>query len=324
MSEQKYFVKVGEVYGNLTITDIQKIHNGKRNVVWAICECTCGTEGVRRRPHVLVNVKHPPSCGCTRHKYKKTIDGISSHRLYRVWRCMIQRCHDPANQAYKNYGGRGIYVCDEWRNDCRAFYEWGLANGHADDLEIDRRDNNHGYSPDNCRFVTREVNANNTRSNHYITAFGQTLTLAEWAKTDKAKVKRGVIGRRIQDGWTPEAAISTPPQKSKGKEGPPLYAFGQWKCLAAWVNDDRCIVKSAGLRKRLKRGMSLEEAMTTPSEWDGRRQYEYDGESKTLYQWALDSRVNLPETTLSSRITNGWPLEKALFTKPQKRKNSSE
>lgn len=80
------------------------------------------------------------------------------------------------------YGGRGITICDEWRNDFYSFYSWSIENGYKDGLTIDRVDNNKGYCPENCRWADLETQANNTRRNHYITYNNETKTLTQWAK----------------------------------------------------------------------------------------------------------------------------------------------
>lgn len=95
---------------------------------------------------------------------------------------MIQRCYNPSSTFYHRYGERGIKVCDEWRHSRRAFKEWAKANGYADNLTIDRIDNDGDYSPQNCRWVTMEVNCNNRASCHFVTAFGETHSLKEWSE----------------------------------------------------------------------------------------------------------------------------------------------
>ena len=110
-------------------------------------------------------------------------------RLNRIYNGMKDRCSCPNNPVYKYYGGRGITVCDEWLCKERignktkgwlVFKAWALNNGYRDDLSIDRIDVNKGYFPENCRWVTQKIQANNTRSNRFVTYNGRTQTLSQW------------------------------------------------------------------------------------------------------------------------------------------------
>ena len=92
---------------------------------------------------------------------KKTKHGLSRHRLYGVWRGMKLRCYNEKHEGYKNYGGRGIQVCDEWKSDFASFYEFCISKGWQKGLEIDRINNDGDYKPDNCRFVTPKENNQN-------------------------------------------------------------------------------------------------------------------------------------------------------------------
>lgn len=94
---------------------------------------------------------------------------------------MKERCNNPNNPAYKNYGGRGIRICDEWLKDYKVFKKWAIENGYTDDLTIDRIDNNGNYEPNNCRWVSNKVQANNRRSNVLITYKGKTQNIKQWA-----------------------------------------------------------------------------------------------------------------------------------------------
>ena len=107
--------------------------------------------------------------------------GLTGHPLYSRWNNMKSRCHNPNNPSYKDYGARGITVCDEWRNDFKAFYDWSMANGYQDDLTIDRTDNDRGYSPDNCRWVTMEVQCTNRRD------YDHNAALVKRMRTNKEK-----------------------------------------------------------------------------------------------------------------------------------------
>lgn len=95
---------------------------------------------------------------------------------------MKQRCENPNREKFKDYGARGIFVCDEW-HDSRAFVEWALSHGYEEGMQLDRIDNDGPYSPENCRWVTPKQNCRNTRRNKFLTLCGLTKTVAEWCET---------------------------------------------------------------------------------------------------------------------------------------------
>ena len=127
---------------------------------------------------------------------------------------MKRRCNCSSYDGYKHYGGRGIAVCEEWKNNFQAFYEWSMANGYTDELTIDRIDVNGNYEPSNCRWVTRKVQSNNTRVNHFVTLNGCTKTLAEWA--EEYGIKQDTMYHRLNRGWSIEQAITTPIRRITG------------------------------------------------------------------------------------------------------------
>ena len=108
---------------------------------------------------------------------------------------------------FDRYGGRGIKVCDEWQ-EFLPFYEWAMANGYADNLTIDRIDNDGDYRPGNCRWATRTEQNNNTKKNHYITYNGKTHTIAEWSRI--TGIKYGTLINRINNlKWDAEKSLTT-------------------------------------------------------------------------------------------------------------------
>ena len=143
---------------------------------------------------------------------------MKNYRLNYIYSEMKQRCYNPKCKSYKDYGERGITVCDEWTNIEKvdgkttkgwlSFKKWALENGYSESLTIDRIDTNGDYSPQNCRWVTRKVQANNVRTNRFITYNGVTKTLSEWSDTLKIGYK--VLESRLNRyGWSVERAFET-------------------------------------------------------------------------------------------------------------------
>ncbi len=117
------------------------------------------------------------SCG---NKIHKTTHGETKTRLYRIWRGMKSRCYNRKFKPYPRYDGRGITICDEWRNSYESFREWTLSHGYADNLTLDRIDNDGNFEPSNCRWVTNKVQSNNTSQCMKILYNGEVKSLREW------------------------------------------------------------------------------------------------------------------------------------------------
>ena len=191
----------GQRFGRLTV--IRQEPRRGRNVMW-LCQCDCGTlkvvNGAKLRNSLTV------SCGC--HKKELFTKHSKSHtRLYTIWGNMKQRCGNPKNTLYPRYGGRVIKVCQEWADSFEAFYKWAMAHGYADNLQIDRIDNNQGYFPDNCRWVTPQANMSNTRINLLIEFEGETHTASEWSRITGIPVR--TIISRYHAGRSPAEILKT-------------------------------------------------------------------------------------------------------------------
>ena len=142
-------------------------------------------------------------------KLKPERHGWRHTRLYNTWDDMKKRCFNQNCPNYKWYGARGITMCDEWCNSFVCFRDWALSSGYNDELTIDRVDVNGNYDPNNCRWVTIKEQANNKRTNRYLTFQGETHTITEWAQ--KLNVNRKTMWDRIARlGWSVERALTTP------------------------------------------------------------------------------------------------------------------
>ena len=126
--------------------------------------------------------------------------------LYGVWCAMKERCSNPRNKSYKNYGGRGIKVCEDWKNNYLSFYKWAVENGYELGLTIDRKNNNGCYCPDNCRWVTSAQQNRNYSRNHFITYNGETKCIADWAK--HFGINEATVLFRIKQGKALEEVFS--------------------------------------------------------------------------------------------------------------------
>lgn len=133
------------------------------------------------------------------------IHGKRKTRLYRIWANIKTRCLNPNDPHFERYGARGITVCDEWKDNFQAFYDWSISHGYADNLTIDRKDNNAEYSPDNCRWATVAEQNRNKRTVKLITYKGETKTIPEWTK--QLKLGKETIRERLQRGWSQAEAI---------------------------------------------------------------------------------------------------------------------
>lgn len=172
----------------------------------------CGTHCVVRSNALTTG--NTKSCGCLINESKNIKHGLKNTRIYRIWYGMKSRCYTKSNPAYNRYGGRGISMCQQWKKDFTAFYNWSMDNGYSKELSIDRINHNGNYEPSNCRWATPKEQSDNKRCNILITINGTTLDLQQWC--DKIGIKRSTVNTRVRMcGWTYEKALSTPVRKHK-------------------------------------------------------------------------------------------------------------
>ena len=196
---------IGQKYGRLTV--IERYKNSKNNRVQWKCKCDCGNYKIVTSSDLRSNkIK---SCGCLR-KEKAIILGKNTNlkhnmthtRIYRIWISMRNRCYYKKNIAYKNYGGRGITIYEEWKDDFMNFYNWAINNGYKDDLTIDRIDVNGNYEPNNCRWVDMKQQQNNRRNNRTIIYKNKKYTLSELSNF--LKISNQTLLWRINNYWKEE------------------------------------------------------------------------------------------------------------------------
>lgn len=203
-----------QTFGRLIVIQRAESHitvGGQKVARW-LCQCECGNRIIVRGSQLSSGKTQ--SCGCLRNdrvKEKICTHNSSNSRLYHIWSHMKQRCENPNVERYPNYGGRGIKVCEEWRN-FETFKEWAVTHGYNENLTIDRINTNKDYCPDNCRWTSWKTQANNTTRNHYITYNDETHTLSEWSSI--LNISYTVLRARInRSKWDIEKAFTTPVKK---------------------------------------------------------------------------------------------------------------
>lgn len=208
--------RIGEKHGRLTVLDYDETSRG-RNARW-ICQCDCG-KIVTVYGHTLES-GHTKSCGCLKLEMlakRSTIHGDSGKnksKLYTTYHNMMQRTHNKNSPDYRFY--KNVEVCDEWASSYLVFKEWALNNGYEDGLTLDRIDVYGNYEPSNCRWVTWDVQHNNTRSNKMLEYNGEVKSMADWCR--ELDLPYYTIRSRINIlKWDAKTAFETPIKKRDTK-----------------------------------------------------------------------------------------------------------
>lgn len=204
----------GKKFGRLTVKEF--LYKQNKCNFWK-CICDCGNEIVVRQKDLRRG--HTKSCGCyqrERAKEANTKHNLVGSKIYNTYLRMKQRCFDKNCERYKNYGGRGVTICDEWldkENGFINFYNWAYENGYNENLSIDRIDVNGNYEPSNCRWITMEEQARNKTNTIRVEYENEILTLKDLCR--KLNLNYKTIWNRLKSGYDLYKAINTPIRKSK-------------------------------------------------------------------------------------------------------------
>lgn len=179
---------MNEKYNSLEVIKISGRDNGKRKRV--LCKCDCGS--IKEYDYYKVKTGHTKSCGCLKNSLiaeARTKHGGRYSQLYKKWCGMKRRCYNTHEKSYKNYGSKGMGICEEWLNDFSSFENWAYNNGYREGLTIERIDVHKGYSPDNCTWIPMKKQARNKTNTVYMLYKGELLPIAEIAEIENISYK---------------------------------------------------------------------------------------------------------------------------------------
>jgi len=202
---KRMVISEGQIFNMMTI--IKEVEPRKKQRQF-LCKCKCGHIG--KYVLVLLVNEQTKSCGCLRKSTfveRNTFHGKSRTKLNAVWQAMKQRCFNENNANYIFYGGRGIKVCNEWKNSFIEFYNWAIENGYKEGLSIDRINVNGNYEPDNCQWVKMKIQTRNKRDNVFVEFNGENLCIQDWA--NRLGINHTTLTKRLKK-WSVEKSLTTP------------------------------------------------------------------------------------------------------------------
>jgi hypothetical protein len=211
---------IGLVFGRLTV--VARAENTKGGGAQWVCRCECGEQKVNTRKNLIKG--RVRSCGCLRRETSREI-GLRSRTHgqavlvtpeYKAWVSALGRCHNPRHKQWELYGGRGIHVADEWRDDFAAFFAY-IGPKPSPQHSLDRIDPNRGYEPGNVRWADWFVQGNNRRNNHMVVVDGVRMTLAEAIRLKGQKSSR--VRQRLANGWDIERALNESSRNQTDRKG---------------------------------------------------------------------------------------------------------
>lgn len=281
---------IGRSFGDLEVLGYQGVENKTRHWWW--CRCNCGEELAVREDSLKSG--HSKTCGCR--GFPKGIDSKSVE--YQTWSAMIQRCTNPKVDMYPHYGGRGIEVCERWRESFKNFFEdMGLRPGP--EYSIERKDRNGNYEPDNCIWADRFAQANNKSNNVLIEFEGRTQTVQQWAR--ELDIRPQTIRERLDAGLPPDQVLSKFRLDEK-----PIEFNGKIQSVSQWAEELGITVHA--IRQRRLKGLPVEDILR-PESLAGWR-LEYKGQKYTPEELAVLTGIKVG--TLRQRIRLGLTPEEAI------------
>ena len=202
--------RIGQVFGRLTVVDVLKA-----GLVSVRCECGI----VKTVRYTDLQLGKIVSCGCwnkEKIRERSITHNQTNTKLYRTWTDIKKRCYNKKSISYINYGGRGIKMCEEWKDNFQNFYDWAIAHDYSEksDLSIDRIDVNGNYEPSNCRWANRKQQSRNKRNTRYLTYKGETHCLFDWAELLGVSVVAFI--HRVERGWDIDRIFNQPYRKRGG------------------------------------------------------------------------------------------------------------
>ena len=188
---------------------VERIGSDKKGKAMWLCQCDCGQDSIVMA--TALKREHIRSCGCR--MLGKVKHGYAGTKIYEIWKSMTQRCHNSNNKKYSDYGERGIFVCERWKEFLNFLEDMGIP---SDGQSLDRIDNNKGYSPENCRWTDSKTQARNKRNNRFLELNGEIRTVAEWAEVKQMPYQ--TLQYRLQNGWSTEKALLHPVNTKKSRK----------------------------------------------------------------------------------------------------------
>lgn len=246
----------GQRFGRLVAIKQDGFYKGR--AYW-LFRCDCGNEKVI--PSKDVRNGKVSSCGCLRKELlskRETTHGLSKTRIYRIWKGIKRRCSKDTVKHWEDYGGRGISMCDEWKEDFMSFYKWSMNNGYKECLSIDRIDVNGNYEPSNCRWATQKQQSRNKRGTIRVLYRDELMPLMD--ACEKIGISEDVVLSRMKRGASGEEALLKPVKKTSHMKPYQIRFNGKTNTISGWAREVGVDRKT--ISYRLSHGWTIEETLT--------------------------------------------------------------